>query len=321
MEMAPERRSGVDGAVVVCSGQATLDHVFQVEGSICAGQKHRARDHHQVGGGVAANAAVAIARLGGRAVFVGCVGDDHVGDVVVAELDQEDVDTRYVLRVPGLPTPISSVVVEPDGARTIVNHTADHCFHRQPPAFTLTMPQLGRATAVLDDGRWPAASERSLRLARDAGIAGVVDVDRVPDDPDHRATLFGLGSHLVFSAPALRAFTAIDDPVVALHEASARVAGQMFVTLGERGVLWIDGDDVRSTPAHTVDVVDTTAAGDVFHGAFALALGEGRGAEDSLQFASAAAALKCTAPGGREGAPVRRDVEEFLHARCPEVVR
>lgn len=295
--------------MVVCSGQATLDHVFEVAGPLRPGHKHRARDHRRIGGGVAANAAVAISRLGGRAVFIGCVGDDVTGDEVVAGLADEGVDTRHVIRVSGLPTPTSSVLVEPGGDRTIVNHTPDCCFCRRPPSIATF-----GASAVLDDGRWPAASEELLWFARTAGIPGVVDVDRVPDDLQHRDAILRLGSHLVFSAPALEAFTGTEDPVAALRAARVVADGQLFVTLGGRGVVWMDGDDVRTMPAVPVDVIDTTGAGDVFHGAFALALAEGRCVDEAVRFASAAAALKCTMLGGREGAPSRAAVDELLAA-------
>lgn len=310
MESTSEPHALAEGAVVLCSGQATLDHVFEVAEPLRPGHKHRARRHRQTGGGVAANAAVAISRLGGRAVFVGCVGGDAAGDAVIAGLDEEGVDTRLVLRVPDLRTPMSSIVVEPGGARTIVNHTPDCSFRRRPPSVDAI-----RASAVLDDGRWPAASEELLWFARNAGIPGVVDVDRVPDDRQHRDAVLRLGSHLVFSAPALEAFSGLDDPVAALRAASLLADGLLFVTLGEHGVVWLDGDVVRAMPAFPVDVVDTTGAGDVFHGAFALALAEGRCVDGAVRFASAAAALKCTMLGGREGAPTRTAVEEFLADR------
>ena len=106
--------------------------------------------------------------------------------------------------------------------------------------------------------------------------------------------------------------TGLSDLAKGLRRVASRTDAWLSVTDGADGVYWLDGARVRHLGAFSVEAVDTAGAGDVFHGAFALALGEGQGNEEALRFASAAAALKCTRFGGRAGMPNRDQVESFL---------
>jgi sulfofructose kinase len=126
----------------------------------------------------------------------------------------------------------------------------------------------------------------------------------------------GLATHLVFSAETLRATTGRDDLGAALGRMSAHVRGFLAVTNGADDILWWDGSTQR-LPVFAVEAVDTLAAGDVFHGAFALALAEGRHGIAALRFAAAAAALKCTRFGGGSAAPSRAEVETLLATARP----
>lgn len=286
---------------VLCVGQATIDHVLRLDAPIVTGHKHRALDRDTVGGGVAANAAVAVARLGGRAVLVSRVGDDAEGEAVLAGLRADGVDVSAVECVHGASTPVSAVLVDVAGDRTIVNHTPDDLLAGEPPP-------LPRFDAVLVDGRWAEASAVALRLARERGVAGVVDADRPVDE--HR--LIDLASHVVFGEDALASTTGSVDPADALPIVAGRTAAMVAVTVGAEGVVWLDDGVLRRLPAFAVTPVDTTGAGDTFHGAFALALAEGADEESALRFASAAAAVKCTRPGARHGIPTRPDVDGLV---------
>ena len=161
------------------------------------------------------------------------------------------------------------------------------------------------------DARWPDATRQALELAQTAGIPGVVDVDRLPTDPD----LLTTASHLVFSEAALIELTGTTDLDAGLRQAAGRFGGHISVTSGERGVKWLEDGSVHHLPAFEVDAVDTTGAGDVFHGAFALALAEGSTERDAFEFGAATAAVKCSRLGARSGIPRRSDVEEFLSVR------
>jgi sulfofructose kinase len=305
--MGSRGRAVTGAASVLCVGQATLDHVLTVGGEIVVGRKHVAQRHDVVGGGLAANAAVAVARLGGSASLVSVVGDDETGDSVLAGLRAEHVDVRLVQQVAGVATPFSAVIVSADGARTIVNHSPTELLARPCPDL-----QGAVCDAVVVDGRWSSGTAAALSLARHRRIPGVVDVDRSTVDATVIATCLDLASHLVFSEDALRELTGTSSPTDGLRRISRDTGAHVSVTLGARGVVWIDGDDVRSLAAFDVDAVDTTGAGDVFHGAATLALAEGAGEARAFAFASAAAALKCTRFGARAGVPNRQEVDDLL---------
>ncbi len=291
---------------IICVGIAVLDLVFRVDRFPDAPGKYRAIERREVGGGVAANAAVTVAALGGRAVFVGRLGDDAVGGRILAGLGDEGVDTGLVRRVAGAQSPLSSVLVDADGERIIVNHAGAELFD---DAAGLVDEDLTGADGVLADMRWPGAAEAALAAARRLGVPGVLDCDH---DPTHHPEVVAAASHAVFALPTLAAFVGVADPEAALRAVGERTGGLAVATDGGSGVHWIDADGYRHLPAFAVEVVDTLGAGDVFHGALALALAEGRPLEPALRWASAAAAIKCTRFGGRSGIPTRREVDHFV---------
>lgn len=291
-------------AAVACVGIATLDVVFAVGSAPSAPGKYRARERREVGGGVAANAAVTVARLGGEASLLSCVGDDRVGDQVVAGLAAEAVAIAGVRRVPGAASPLSFVLVDDRGERTVVNHASAHLF-----AGGTTPAEVAGAGAVLADMRWPEGAAPALAAARSAGVPAVLDCDH---DPAGAEQLLKVATHVVFAAETLGAFVGCVDPYEALRRARSHTEGWVAATAGATGVFWLDGDDERHTPAFPVAAVDTLGAGDVFHGAFALRLAEGAALEPALRFAAAAAALKCTRFGGRAGIPTRAEVVAFM---------
>ncbi len=291
---------------VACIGIAVIDLIFEVETLPQGGGKYYATSFREVGGGVAANAAVAVARLGGNARYIGRVGDDALGDQIIADLTAAGVDVT-VDKVRELTSPVSSVLVDAAGERTIVNYTPRDLFDGGDVA---SASDLGEVDAVLVDVRWPDGAAAALRAAAAASIPSVFDFDRPMESGGD--ALLGLASHVVFSAAALAATAGTDDPVAGLSRMAERTDAWLAVTVGPGGVHWRHAGRLHHLPAFAVDVIDTLGAGDVFHGALALALGEGQAPAEAVRFASAAAALKCTRPGGRSGAPDRADVNELL---------
>jgi sulfofructose kinase len=165
--------------------------------------------------------------------------------------------------------------------------------------------------AVLGDTRWAGGAMHVFGLARAAGIPAVLDADRKPSKPEvlERAT------HIAFSEQGLAEQTGINEPETALRSFGAHQSW-LAVTCGARGVLVWHGGQLTYVPAFPVKVVDTLGAGDVWHGAFALALAEGQDELSAVTFANATSAIKCTRFGGRKGAPTRYEVEQFLGARA-----
>jgi sulfofructose kinase len=300
-------------AKVICVGHSALDRVFTVEAWPQASAKVRASSLVEIGGGMAANAAVAIARLGGEAHFWGPFGEDSVADVMSAQLRTAGVDVHGLRRFAGLTSSTTAILIDARGERLIVSYRGTAL---EAPADWLQLDQIGSAGALLADVRWPQGAIAALRAARRARIPSVLDADTA--EPATLRALAGEAEYAVFSEPGLASFAGGGDIEAGLRRALAQGARLAAVTEGERGVFWIEAGDsggVRHVPAFAVPVVDTLAAGDVFHGAFALELARGKAPADAFRYAAAAAAIKCTRPGGRSASPSRNEVESFLRER------
>ena len=272
-------------------GITVLDQVHYMDRLPEGGVKHRSRDVVRIGGGCAANAAVGAARLGAEVVLMTRLGRDAAGDELVAMLEAAGITLAAVRSGR---TPQSSVMVDATGERMIVNF---------PGADLATVPPaLPEFDAALVDCRWPEAAEAILRTARGAARVGIVDAEKYTPEP-----LAVLASHVVFSAPGLRDFTGTDDLQSALSRAAERLPGEVAYTDGADGVHWHGGPHI---PAPRVRAIDTLGAGDLWHGAFALALGRGEGLDAASDFANRAAAIKCMRAGGWEVYPTAREVEE-----------
>jgi sulfofructose kinase len=297
-------------AKVICIGHSALDRVFTVDAWPQASAKVRANSLVEVGGGMAANAAVAVARLGGEAHFWGPVGADSVADVMSAQLQAAGVGVRGLRRFAGLCSSTSAILIDARGERLIVSYRGTAL---EAPADWLPLDQVASAGALLADVRWPQGAIAALRAARRARIASILDADTA--EAATLQSLAGEAEYAVFSEPGLASFAGASDIEYGLRRALAQGARLAAVTQGERGVFWVEAggpEGLCHLPAFAVPVVDTLAAGDVFHGAFALELAGGKAPADAFRFAAAAAAIKCTHPGGRNGSPTREEVEAFL---------
>jgi sulfofructose kinase len=288
----------------MCIGHAVQDYVFGLPALPEGGRKFRATTFECVGGGPAATAAVAIARLGGEASLASRLGDDAVAATIIEELEGYGVECSRVKRWRGRRSSLSSVMVDAAGERMIVNY-------RDPdlPEDASWLSDLSGFDVLLADAKWPAGAAAGFAAARRQRAPAVLDADDpAPDDP---ALLRG-ASHIAFSADGLRGLTGERELAAGLAAVRARTDAWLCVTDGARGVLAADESGVSSHGAFEVDAVDTLGAGDVWHGAFALALAEGAIETAAVRFASAAAAIKVSRRGGRAGAPSRADVNAML---------
>jgi sulfofructose kinase len=296
---------------ILCVGLAVMDQIYTVERLPVAPVKHFATAAREIGGGPAASAAVAIARLGGIARLWSRVGADFVGERIVHELEGEGVDVSCVKRIPGARSGCSAIIVDAGGERMIVNFRGKGM---DPDPGWLPLSEVRRAGAVLGDLRWPEASARALAEGRRLGIPALLDADAAPAGEGREA--FAAASHILFSSQGLVEYTERSGMEAGLRLASSRTDAWVGVSAGGAGVYWMEGDRLRHLRGFDVEVVDTLGAGDVLHGAYALALARGAPSEDALGFACAAAALKCTRPGGRAGAPGAEEVDSFLEERA-----
>lgn len=291
--------------LVICLGHLVADHTFWVEDIPQPPAKAVARRYNLGVGGLAANAAIAVARLGGRVRFWGRVGDDRNGGPLAAELAGHGVDVSAIRIAPGARTPVSAVLLDPVGERVIFAFRGEGL--DLDPA-VLPMETLGEARALLCDPRWPRAAEVALRQARRLGVPSVLDAEK--SEARLLAALVPLVDHAIFSQPGLQIFAPGVNPTEGLRRALAVGAKLAAVTRGENGTLWLTAGMERpaETPAFPVEATNTAGAGDVFHGAYALALAEGQPLPAAMRFASAAGALRA-----QDGVtPDRAEVEALL---------
>jgi len=302
----PSPDSTTRAPVVLCAGIAVEDFLFKVDTFPAPGTKMRASDLVATTGGCAANAAVAVARLGGRARFSGPVGTDDASRRFLDALAKTGVDPSGVFCVEGGSISVSGIFIDRDGEKMVATLHGRGLDGAAPPDAAALVADIDM---LLVDNRFPAFVAPICRAAAARGIPVVLDVDKATrlDDP-----LFATASHLIFSSEALTATAGTADLGAALLGIAASVRGFLAVTNGPDDVLWLERGALKRLPVFSVEAVDTLGAGDSFHGGFALALAEGRDEVAAMRFGAAAAALKCTRFGGISGTPGREEVEALL---------
>ncbi|UWQ15370.1 sugar kinase [Aliiroseovarius sp. M344] len=290
---------------ILCVGAAVVDFVFHLDELPDRAEKYGTDRAVVVGGGCAANAAVAVTRLGGDAILGARLGTDSVGDMVLAELRDEGVDVDNVTRTKGARSSFSSVLIDMNGERLIVNFRGEGLVLK-----TAWFAGIGELGAVLTDTRRVDAARDALSLAKTRGIPGVLDGE-APIDP----TLLDVASHAALSMQGLRDL----HPDLTTEEALKQIASDhgcwVCATDGANDVWFTDGQRIEHVPAYQIEPVDTLGAGDVWHGAFALSLAQQAPERAAIEYANAAAAVKCLKHGGRAGAPTRTQIDDFLKER------
>lgn len=298
---------------VLCVGAAVLDTLFRVHEMPRGEGKVLPYAMEQIAEGMAASAAYAVVRMGGRASLWGAVGDDEAGHRIVRELGQSGIETDGMVIVPGARSALSTILIDPAGERLIVPFY-DHKLHETKRS--CTPDDLASFDAVLVDVRWPDMALDVLTMARQMGKPAILDGDVAPVETLER--LAPAASHIIFSEPAARSLTGAGEVAAMVPLLQARYPDIFIaVTAGPAGCYWSEPgkDTLFFEPAFGVTAVDTLAAGDIFHGTFALAIAEGMPARQAIRLSSAAAALKCTVFGGRLGAPTRLEAETLLQRR------
>ncbi|WP_219417694.1 ribokinase [Pseudonocardia nigra] len=294
-------------ARVAVLGSTNMDLVVVVDRPPERGETVTGRRWFSVPGGKGANQALAAARAGGRVRMLGAVGDDDFGRQARGVLADNGVDTS-ALATSTEPTGTAHIVVDGGGGNAIV-----------------VVPGANGAVTELTDAHREAIVGSDILLlqlelplpvvvagaafARDHGVSVVLTPAPVVPLPDE---LLAAVDVLVPNEPELAALTGGRDVAAGLTALLDRV-GAVAVTLGERGCRYVTrGAEPVHVPAPQVQAVDTTAAGDTFVGAMAVALGEGRDAPEVLRWATAAAALSVQRPGASTSMPHRREIETMF---------
>jgi len=289
-------------------GLCTVDMLFVVPQRPDFDLSTRASQYLRQGGGPAATAMVTLARLGANTAFIGKVGDDDDGHFIRAGLDQEGVCTAHFTIVSGAQTRVALVLVEEaSGERGFVSRP-ESCGELVPAE--LERDVVCSAQIVhLDDA--DDASKQAARWAREAGSTVVFDGTWLHEDLDEFLPLVDVA---IVSEPFVRRFLADSSPEQVVEKMASYGPALTVYTQGSEGCIAYWQGQIHRFPAFSVDIVDTTGAGDAFHGAFIYGLLQKWPPERIVPFAAATAALNCRALGGRTALPTLTEVESFLAA-------
>ncbi|KAA3500982.1 sugar kinase [Rhizobium rhizogenes] len=295
---------------VLCVGAAVLDTLFRVHDMPKGEGKVLPYEMLQIAEGMASSAAYAVHCMGGRASLWGAVGDDETGTRILRDLRESGIDTSGMTVAPGARSALSTIIIDDRGERLIVPFY-DHRLHEKKRS--CTPADIAPFDAVLVDVRWPELALDVLTVARALGKPAILDGDVAPVETLEK--LAPAATHIVFSEPAAARLTGLEtvkDMLPVLHSRYPQTF--IAVTAGPAGCWWTEAGDptVHFQSTMQVEAVDTLAAGDIFHGTFALAMAQGMQSRAAIRLSSVAAALKCTVFGGRIGAPTREETEEAM---------
>jgi sulfofructose kinase len=296
---------------VLCVGHAAWDISFFLDGFPAENSKLEIRSMIECGGGPAANAAYLLARWGVASALAASVGADAYGDRIADELAAAGCDVAWLDRNPAGVTPVSGILVnQQNGSRTIINRKASG---GSPLRLKSPPPHAGASRVMLFDGHELDASQQALELFPDA--LTILDAGSLREGTRELARRVDF---LVSSERFACQFSGLPD--LASHENQAKAIAALYawngkpvvITRGERGMLHGTSEGFQHYPAFSVQAVDTTAAGDIFHGAFAYGILTGLPIDETLRLSAAAAAISVTIRGGRPSIPDLAQVREML---------
>ena len=296
--------------IITGVGAAVLDHLNLIEDYPREdGSTHITQIICQ-GGGACATAVVAAHRLGMHGQMIASFGDDETGKMILDGLDQEGIDTTMIEIIPEGISPHSEIMINPQtGTRTkfVCNNTLPPIEWNQDQ-----IDQIRNSDLLHVDGTRYDNAMAAIRIAKQYGVPVSVDGCHMEEDKELNRKMAMEADILIMNAryPKIVANTATTEE--ALEFFAANGPKVVISTQGTKGCLaWIDGK-VEVFPAYSVKAVDSTGAGDVFHGAFLASYMKDGDVRRAIRYASIAAALKCTQVGGRAGIPTDKEIVSYL---------
>lgn len=300
-------------ARVVVVGSANMDMVVRAPRIPRQGETIAGSQFVMVPGGKGANQAVAAARLGAHVTFVARVGNDLFGDHNLEGYQQEGIDCRFIVRDEEAPSGIALIAVDAQGQNAIVVAPGAN-MRLTPEDVEQAEEAIAKADVVLAQLEVPIPTVvRTAELAHRYGKRMILNPAPAPLHPLPEALLRHVDILTPNESEAQSICKAPDYSSPEAMGQALRALGVpvVIMTLGGEGALVQDESGPRRLPAYPVQAIDTTAAGDAFAGALAVAMAEGRGVEQAVQFAQRAAAISVTRLGAQPSLPYRAEVETF----------
>ena len=300
---------------VIVIGSANRDLTVRLERLPQVGETVSGGEYYTSFGGKGANQALAAHRAGAEVIFVAKVGRDENGDAMVRHLEESGLSIDRIIQDEHAASGVALIMVDKDGRNMIaVAPGANRNLSKEEVA--RTAPVFAGARLLLIQLEVPIdAVYEALTLARQRTVTTILNPAPVRALPGSILALVDIMTPNEVEASALTGVDVKND-----HEAerAGRMlvdagVGQVVMTLGEKGSVWVNREVTRVFPAFPVTPVDSTAAGDAFNGALACALAEGREMDDAIRFANAAGALTVTRRGAQSALPTREEIEQLPH--------
>jgi ribokinase len=292
---------------VIGIGMSTVDNLFIVPHTPEFGQKCRAVDYNRQGGGPVATAMVALARLGAKVSFIGKAGDDPDGDFIRSEFLKEGVDISHFVTEPGAKSRVVLVLVD--------HNSGERCFTpRSETCSPLRIDELDKSfvtsAQILHLDESDEVSITAAKWAKESGVRVVYDGGWYSESACELLKLTDVAIVSKMFATSMMPNLAFTEVTKRLREMGPEIA---IVTLGEKGCVVTHLEGTFQHPAYQqVNIVDTTGAGDVFHGSFIYGMLQNWAVKKTVEFASIAAALSCRRLGGRAGIPNLKQISDLL---------
>ena len=299
---------------IVVVGSSNVDLIMKMHHLPEKGETVTGAKFMQVYGGKGANQAVAAARAGGNVTFVSCVGEDAYTPQMVQNYIKDGIDTSFVFQEKGVASGHALIMVD-DSGENIISVASEANNLLLPEKIDVASPVFNDAAMIVMQYEIPEetvkyvidyANRKNIPVLWNCAPASAFDLSYIPKINilvlNEVEAGFLAGIPIENESDAEKASQKLVDSGVE----------KVIITLGSKGAFVVTETEKVSVPAFKVEAVDTTAAGDTFCGAFAVALVEGKSLKDALQFASAAAAISVTRIGAQPSAPTRIEIDEFL---------
>jgi ribokinase len=313
--MAPPR--------IVVVGSSNADMTITLERLPRPGETMLGGDFLMTAGGKGANQAVAAARAGGDVTFIARVGRDVFGDQAIAGLVADRINVQHVVRDEHVASGVALIFVGADGENSIA--VAGGANSRlSPDDVDAARDAIAQASAVLMQLETPLATVmHAAHMAAEFNVLVILNPAPAQELPGELLKLVTILTPNEHEAKLLTGieFTGADSARAAAHKLLDQGVKTVVVTLGARGALVASREQAELAPGFVVTPVDTVAAGDVFNGALAVALGEGAPLVDAVRFANAAAALSVTRRGAQASAPLRVEIDGMLRGPADPSLR
>jgi ribokinase len=299
---------------IVVIGSSNVDLLMKMDHLPEKGETVTDADFFQVYGGKGANQAVAAARAGGNVAFVNSVGEDAYTPQMVQNYKNDGIDTRYVFQEKGIASGHALIMIGGEGMNYLSVAPGAN-YKLTPQKIDEAMPVIDDAAMIVMQYEIPEetikyvidlANRKNIPVMWNCAPARAFDLSYIP-----KINILVLNEVEAGFLAEMTVETEADAEKAA-QKLVDRGVEKVIITLGSKGAFVVTKTEKVSVPAFKVEAVDTTAAGDTFCGAFAVALVEGKSLKEALQFASAAAAISVTRMGAQPSAPTRKEIDEFL---------